>query len=111
MAGWVGLLVTGLNMLPVSQLDGGHITYALLGRGAHWLARVFMLVVFIYMSVVAVVYRSFPPWVLMAMLVMMMGTDHPPTRDDAVPLGWFRATLGYMSLLIPVFCFAPNLVR
>jgi len=111
MAGWVGLLVTGLNMLPVSQLDGGHITYALLGRGAHWLARLFMLVVFIYMAVVAVMYRSFPPWVLMALLVMMIGTDHPPTRDDSVQLGWFRTAIGYLSLLIPVFCFAPNLVK
>ena len=111
MAGWVGLLVTGLNMLPVSQLDGGHITYALLGRRAHWLARFFMLAVFIYMGVVAVVYRSFPPWVLMALLVLLMGTDHPPTRDDTVRLGWFRTGLGYLSLLIPVFCFAPNLVK
>ncbi len=111
MAGWVGLLVTGLNMLPVSQLDGGHITYALFGRGAHWLARGFMLAVFAYMAIVATVYRSVPPWILMAILVMLMGTDHPPTRDDTVPVGWLRTVIGYASLLIPVFCFAPNLVK
>jgi membrane-associated protease RseP (regulator of RpoE activity) len=111
MAGWVGLLVTGLNMLPVSQLDGGHVTYALFGRRAHWIARFFMFVVFIYMGLTWYLKDTFPPWMLMAVLVMLMGTDHPPTRDDTVPLGWFRIGLGAISLLIPVFCFAPNLVQ
>jgi membrane-associated protease RseP (regulator of RpoE activity) len=111
MAGWVGLLVTGLNMMPVSQLDGGHVTYALFGRKAHWLARLFMLGVFVYMGVTLVVFRSLPPWLLMALLVLVIGTDHPPTRDDSVRLGWPRIVLGALSLLIPVFCFAPNLIR
>ncbi len=109
MAGWVGLLVTGLNMLPVSQLDGGHVTYALFGRWAHWLARGFMFVVFAYMTIMFLVYRTGPTWILMAILVMLMGTDHPPTRDDTVPLGPVRTILGLLSLLIPIFCFVPNL--
>ena len=53
-------------------------------------------------------------WILLggaAFLVLLIGTDHPPTRDDSVHLGWFRIVLGALSLLIPVFCFAPNLVR
>jgi len=107
MAGWVGLLVTGLNMMPVSQLDGGHVTYALFGRGAHWLARAFMVVVFVYIGIMSIFYAA-PVWVLMALLVVFIGTDHPPTRDDSVPLGWFRKGLGLASLLIPVFCFVPN---
>ena len=111
MAGWVGLLVTGLNMMPVSQLDGGHVTYALFGRRAHWLARLFMLVVFIYMGAMLWIYHMPPAWLLMAFLVLLIGTDHPPTRDDSVRLGWFRIMLGALSLLIPVFCFAPNLIR
>jgi Zn-dependent protease len=57
MAGWVGLLVTGLNMMPVSQLDGGHVMYALFGRGAHWMARLFMLAVFISMGISYYVYQ------------------------------------------------------
>lgn len=104
MAGWVGLLVTGLNMMPVSQLDGGHVTYALLGRWAHWVARIFMLVVFVYMA-----FFNFS-WVVMVVLVMLMGTDHPPTSDDTVPIGPWRTVLGWLSLLIPVFCFAPRAI-
>jgi Zn-dependent protease len=111
MAGWVGLLVTGLNMLPVSQLDGGHVTYALFGRRAHWVARGFMLVAFVYMGVMSFVFRGPPDWVLMAILVMFLGTDHPPTSDDNARLGPLRVAIGYASLLIPVFCFVPNLTR
>ncbi|MCI0360025.1 MAG: site-2 protease family protein [Planctomycetaceae bacterium] len=110
MAGWVGLLVTGLNMLPVSQLDGGHVIYALFGKRAHWVARGFMAVALAYMTITVLWYRSFPPWILMALLVLIIGTDHPPTSDDAVPLGWFRTVLGLASLAIPIFCFVPNLL-
>jgi len=105
MAGWVGLLVTGLNMMPVSQLDGGHVTYALLGRKAHWLARGFMFGVIAYM---ALTWNT--TWLLMAVLVLLMGTDHPPTSDDTVPLGRARTILGWLSLLIPILCFAPRAI-
>jgi Zn-dependent protease len=109
MAGWVGLLVTGLNMLPVSQLDGGHVTYALFGRAAHWVARGFMVLAFTYMAVMFMLYSTPPTFMLMAILVLFIGTDHPPTSNDRVPLGWFRTALGYASLLIPVFCLVPSL--
>lgn len=105
MAGWVGLLVTGLNMMPVSQLDGGHVTYALLGRWAHWVARLFMLGVFTYM-----VLSGNWSWIVMGLLVMLMGTDHPPTSDDSVRLGPVRTIVGWLSLLIPIFCFAPRAI-
>lgn len=111
MAGWVGLLVTGLNMLPVSQLDGGHVTYTLFGKGAHYIARYFMLAAVVYMATATYVSRTPPAWLLMALLVLMIGTDHPPTRDDSVRIGWFRTLLGYLSLLVPVFCFAPNFIQ
>ena len=111
MAGWVGLLVTGLNMMPVSQLDGGHVTYALFGRAAHWIARIFMLLLFVYMGVAYWLYQMLPTMLLMALLVLLMGTDHPPTRDDTVRLGWFRGALGLLSLLIPVLCLHPNPIR
>lgn len=110
MAGWVGLIVTGLNMLPVSQLDGGHVIYALFGKRAHLIARSFLLLAFAYMAITVFWYRSMPTWILMAVLVLFIGTDHPPTSNDAAPLGWFRIVLGLVSLAIPIFCFVPNLL-
>jgi membrane-associated protease RseP (regulator of RpoE activity) len=100
MAGWVGLLITGLNMLPVSQLDGGHVIYTLFGRRASWIARGFMLVAIAY-----ILYAQAFVWSLMAIIVFLMGVTHPPTSDDSVELGWFRTTLGIMSLSIPLLCF------
>ncbi len=102
-AGWFGFIMTALNMLPVSQLDGGHITYTLWGKGAHWVARSFMVFVFAY-----IVYTGNAAGVLMAVLVMFIGTDHPPTSDDRAPIGWFRMLLGHASLIIPIICFTPK---
>ena len=103
MAGWVGLLITGLNMLPVSQLDGGHVLFALFRRRAHALARWFMV-----LAIAFIVFSGLYSWSLMIVLIMLIGTDHPPTRDDNVPLGWFRTALGFASLAIPILCFPPR---
>lgn len=103
MAGWAGLFFTGLNMMPVSQLDGGHVTYGLFGRYAHWIARIFMVLVFAYIS-----YALQFQWMLMAILVLMLGTDHPPSSDDSVAMGWHRWLIGLLSLAIPILCFAPR---
>ncbi len=105
MAGWVGLLVTGLNMLPVSQLDGGHVAYALLGRRAHVVARVL-----VGLAVIYVVVAGNYGWILMILLVMLIGVTHPPTRDDSVPLGRARQVIGYASLVIPILCFPPQVI-
>ena len=103
MAGWVGMLVTGLNMVPLSQLDGGHVIYALFGRRAHYLARAFLLTAIAYM----IISENYT-WTLMIVIVTFLGVDHPPTADDRVPLGRGRYMLGLASLAIPVLCFIPN---
>ena len=103
MAGWVGLLITGLNMLPVSQLDGGHVTYTLFGRHSRLIARVFVGVALSYM----ILNRIFI-WMLMLGLIFLIGLYHPPTSDDSIPLGRGRILLGCLSLLIPVLCFPPR---
>ena len=101
-AAWVGLLITGLNMMPVGQLDGGHITYTLFGRAAHWLARALIVIAVAFM-----VYYQTPMLIIMVALLLLIGTDHPPTTDDTVPIGPFRWTLGLVSLAIPFLCFPP----
>lgn len=102
-AAWVGFLVTGLNMIPVGQLDGGHITYALFGQFAHQLARWIIIG-----AIAAMVYSGHMVLLLMVVLVILVGTDHPPTADDTVRLGWFRWVLGLLSLSIPILFFPPR---
>lgn len=103
MAGWVGLLITGLNMLPVSQLDGGHVTYTLFGAKSRWLAIAFVGAAIGYMA-----YTQTLIWTLMLVLIFLIGLFHPPTSDDRVPLGKARYALGLASLLIPILCFPPR---
>jgi membrane-associated protease RseP (regulator of RpoE activity) len=103
MAGWVGLLVTGLNMIPVSQLDGGHVSYAIFGRQSKWVARSVLAG-----AVVAIAVLGLYNWIAMVVIVMLMGTDHPPIRQDGQPLGLLRTTLGLFALLIPVITFMPQ---
>ncbi|HEY5312498.1 MAG TPA: site-2 protease family protein [Pirellulales bacterium] len=102
LAGWVGMLITGLNMMPISQLDGGHVAYALFGRRAHLLARLVLLaaVVFILVS------RQYG-WSVMLALVVYIGPNHPPTANDNAPMGWGRRLVGLASLAIPILCFIP----
>ncbi len=103
MAGWVGLLVTGLNMIPISQLDGGHISYALLGDRARWLARSILA-----MALFGIVVLGRFHWIVMVVVVVLMGISHPPIREDGQSLGRLRITLGVLSFLIPLVTFMPE---
>lgn len=102
MAGLIGLIVTGLNMMPVSQLDGGHVIYALFRQRSWWIARAFICAAALHQAVTG------SKWGMMIFLVILMGVDHPPTRDDSVPIGRFRWWLGLASLAIPILCFTPS---
>lgn len=102
MAGWVGMLITGLNMLPVSQLDGGHVAYAVLGPLSRWLGRALLIT-----AICFILWARAWNWILMLLIVILIGMDHPPTADDTVEIGPARWLLGLVSLLIPIFCFTP----
>jgi Zn-dependent protease len=103
MAGWVGMLITGLNMMPVSQLDGGHIIYGLLGRRSRWVARAFLL-----SAISLVIITENYNWLMMLVLVTFLGADHPPTANDRVRIGASRWLIGLASLAIPILCFTPT---
>jgi len=102
MAGWVGMLITGLNMLPISQLDGGHTTYALFLKGAHTLSRWFISLTIFY---IVVNLQHAVMWTPMVVLVILMGIHHPETANDDADLGPVRWTIGVASLAIPLLCF------
>jgi len=103
MAGWVGLLVTGLNMIPVSQLDGGHVCYAVFGRRGNWVARGVLIV-----SILAVIVSGRTNWVALVVIVAFLGVDHPPIREERAPIGPWRTLLGLAMFAIPVLTFMPE---
>jgi membrane-associated protease RseP (regulator of RpoE activity) len=103
---WVGLLVTGLNLIPIGQMDGGHILYCLVGKKSHDIALFLMIFIGAYM----VLSYNFQ-FILMFALMLSIGIYHPPTRNDQVPLGRFRTTLGWGTLLFLFIGFTPNPIQ
>jgi membrane-associated protease RseP (regulator of RpoE activity) len=101
-AGWVGLLITSINLFPIGQLDGGHVLYALLGRKANVIARILLA-----LAAGTVVFFGLYMWILMIFLLIMMGPSHPPTADDEEPLGWPRIVLGWLTLAFIPIGFTP----
>jgi membrane-associated protease RseP (regulator of RpoE activity) len=101
-AGWSGLLVTAFNLIPIGQLDGGHVAYVLFGRRTRWLGYV-LLVVLVVMGFV-----YWQGWFLWALLIgLMVGVGHPPPLNEVTPLGRPRQIVGYLMLLIFVLLFVP----
>jgi membrane-associated protease RseP (regulator of RpoE activity) len=100
-AGWVGLFLTSLNLLPVGQLDGGHIARALLKekhKYASWI------VLFSVISL-GLFYEG---WFFIAIIIILfIGTQHQPPLNEYTPLDNRRIILGILALVIFVICFAP----
>lgn len=103
MAGWVGIFITALNLIPIGQLDGGHILYTLVGRWAHYVA-----ISLLFGAVAYMITMQNPSYILIVALLVFFGPKHPPTRDDSVPLGAFRILLGWLTLAFIVVGFTPT---
>jgi membrane-associated protease RseP (regulator of RpoE activity) len=103
LAGWVGLLITSINLIPIGQLDGGHILYGMFRKKAH-VASIIVLVLAITLSI----RLNLTNWWLMLGVITVLGTRHPPTADDSVPLGAPRYVLGLLTLAFLFLGFTPR---
>jgi membrane-associated protease RseP (regulator of RpoE activity) len=107
-AAWFGLLATALNLFPIGQLDGGHISYAVLGRWSTYvtLAMVVCLLGLVFLS------TSWLVWSLLTIgMLIVFGPRHPPVWDEHVPLDRGRQWLAAFALLMFVLCFTPAPIK
>lgn len=99
-AGWVGLFITSLNLLPIGQLDGGHLIYSLFGPKSKYIYR-FALVLF------AINTAFYPPWIIFLILLITFGLGHPPPINDSTPLDGARKLIGAITFIIFIIAFMP----
>jgi membrane-associated protease RseP (regulator of RpoE activity) len=103
-AAWFGMIATALNLFPIGQLDGGHVSYAVLGRGSSLvtLGTVAVAIGLAFFSM------SWIFWtVLMVVMLIVFGPHHPRTVDEDVPIGRGRMILAAIAALIFICCFTP----
>jgi membrane-associated protease RseP (regulator of RpoE activity) len=100
-AGWAGLFVTALNLLPIGQLDGGHVIYALLGKHS---GIVYKAGIGIFCLFALFVY---PGWILFAVMLLLFGFKHPPPIDPFTQLDFRRKCIGVIMFIVFLLCFTP----
>ncbi|MCU1328849.1 MAG: Peptidase [Bryobacterales bacterium] len=96
-AAWVGMFATALNLLPVGQLDGGHIVYALTGRFHR-------LTTWLFLGVLVVLGKFWTGWWFWAVLLFFFARKHPPLYDE-MDAGGARIRLGFTALVLFLLCF------
>ncbi|MDH5719915.1 MAG: site-2 protease family protein [Spirochaetia bacterium] len=101
-AGWVGFLVTAINLFPIGQLDGGHIAYAFFGKRQKNVSFLFMVIIFILSF-------EFAGWLFFAaMIYIMVGLRHPPIYEHHIEkLNLKRKKMALLSVLMLTLCFMP----
>jgi membrane-associated protease RseP (regulator of RpoE activity) len=108
MAAWVGLLATSLNLLPIWQLDGGHITYAILGRSRQ---KQFTIAGIAFLMLLSLWQWRDPSYLVFALMLLIFGWRarfyHPRTLLEEEPVGRGRVIVGLLALLILVASFIP----
>lgn len=90
-AAWFGVLITGINLLPIGQLDGGHVAYGLLGRNAHHVARGTLILLLVAGFALS------STWLLWALFVLFGGLHHPPPLNDITGVDSPRKIMGLLA--------------
>ncbi len=101
-AGWIGFFVTAMNLLPIGQLDGGHVVYAVLGRW-HRIVSISMVVLLFILG-----YMSWPGWYLWGFLTTVLGTRHPPVFYPNIELDKRRKVIAWITLIVFFLTFTPE---
>lgn len=106
-AGWIGLLVTAINLIPIGQLDGGHILYALIGAKSEKFGLAAFIAMFALNMYLVVEFLSFI-WILWILLILILiRFKHPPTLDEHVELSPLQRFLGWLCIFIFAVSFIP----
>lgn len=113
--GWFGMLVTAMNLIPIGQLDGGHISYAMFGHRYHTIAQVSLVVLVVLglsglLPVLGIDFQyGWFGWFIWAMILVFMmrvtSLRRGPLEDDA-PLDSSRMTIGWLCWFIFIGCFS-----
>jgi membrane-associated protease RseP (regulator of RpoE activity) len=120
-AGWVGLFVTAINLLPAGQLDGGHVIFALFGKRAAVLARITVVCLAIlalpallptpldlsFLGVPGLNYPGYGGWIVWVGLIYLTGVNHPVPLNDISGIGNGRKALGLLSIVLFILLFTP----
>ncbi len=104
-AGWVGILITALNLFPAGQLDGGHVSYAVFGPRARTVSRLIVAVFFVFGII------FWLGWLIWAFIILILGTKHPATWDEAEPLPRAKKILAVVILVIFILSFIPDPIK
>jgi len=107
-ATWVGLLMTSLNLLPVGQLDGGHVVYSVFGRRGHRLIARSIYAIVVGLAVYSLWHHGWLGWVVYAViLTLVLRIGHPPVIDEREQLGTARKLVAAIGLIVFLLCFMP----
>ncbi len=127
-AGWIGLFVTVLNLMPAGQLDGGHIVYCVFPAYWHKAISATTVILLVIMGVGTaplvdfadylglwvlsalpewLMFEGWVGWLFWAILLLVLGTSHPPTISSDAEIGAGRKALAFLSLVIFICCFTP----